>query len=212
MENADSSAAAMRELVARRADQIALECTELSRWGELYDEYVRQAEALEALRRDRAETRRRIRLAEGRIAREERRLERLEAGVGGTRRGRPVRVAVDDGAWETLKREAVRRRVSLLWWLGDLLRIEVKALVRGDVVGRPSSRRRRSAAETDPMPRQRFLRVDADDEHWSALRAAALDVDLTVSRYVGELAEQAAHEAGWRVNGRSGDGPRTGVP
>jgi putative ABC transport system permease protein len=37
--------------------------------------------------------------------------------------GRPVRIEVDDEAWAVLKREAVQRRVWLVWWLGDLVRI-----------------------------------------------------------------------------------------
>jgi hypothetical protein len=48
------------------------------------------------------------------------------------------------------------------------------------------------------VPRRRFLRIDASDDDWGALRAAALDLGITLGRYVGELAEAAALETGWR--------------
>ncbi len=137
---------------------------------------------------------------EQRAERERRRSERLAASVGwvasgstGADRGR------SDEAWATVKREAVRRRLWLVWWIGDLIRIELDALAADEVSGRPSTRRRRSPGEDDPQPRQRFLRIDIDDERWSAFRAAALDVELGVGRYVGELAEAAAYEVGWRA-------------
>ena len=114
-------------------------------------------------------------------------------------RGRPVRVEVDPDVWAVVKREAVRRRLWLVWWVGDLVRIEVDSLAAGEVSGRPSTRSRRSPGEDDPQPWQRFLRIDVGDEHWSAFRAAALDVDLGVGRYVGELAEAAAYDVGWRA-------------
>ena len=82
---------------------------------------------------------------------------------------------------------------------GRPVRIEVEALEAGEVSGRPSTRRRRSPGEVETDPRTRFLRIDVDDDHWSAFRAAALDVELGVGRYVGELAEAAAHEVGWRA-------------
>jgi hypothetical protein len=109
-----------------------------------------------------------------------------------------VRIAVDDDAWATLKPEAVRRRVSLVSWLGDLIRAEVEALAADDVVGTPASRRRRSPGEGAPAPLRRFVRIDVDDDVWLDLRAVALDEGMTVGRYVGELAEAAAFDAGWR--------------
>lgn len=156
--------------------------------------YEEQAE----LRRQRVLTERRIRALEQRVERERRRAERRVVSADGSRRGRPVRIEVDDEAWAVLKRAAVRSRVWLVWWLGDLVRVEVESLAAGSVSGRPSSRRRRSPREGEPMPRGRFLRVDVDDERWAALRAAAMEAGLTVGRYVGELAESAAHDAGWR--------------
>lgn len=156
--------------------------------------YGEQAE----LRRERVLTERRIRALEQRVERERRRAERRVVSADGSRRGRPVRIEVDDEAWALLKREAVQRRVWLVWWLGELVRVEVEELASGEVSGRPASRRRRSPGEGDPVPRRRFLRVDVDDERWAGLRAAATEAGLTVGRYVGELAEAAAYEAGWR--------------
>jgi hypothetical protein len=170
----------------------------LARFRELFERrhalYEEQAE----LRRERVLTERRIRALEWRVERERRRAERRVVSADGSRRGRPVRIEVDDGAWAVLKREALTRRVWLVWWVGDLVRVEVQALDAGSVSGTPSSRRRRSPGEGDPMPRRRFLRIDVDDERWASFRAASLASGLTVGRYVGELVECAAHEAGWR--------------
>lgn len=132
----------------------------------------------------------------------QRRVERLGTRQGGPRRGRAVRIDVDDGAWATVKREAVRRRLWLVWCLGDLIRIEVGDLVVGEVTGTPTSRRRRSPGEGEPAPRRRFVRVEVYYDLWLDLRAGALDAGVTVGRYVGELAEAVAHEAGWRAAAR----------
>jgi len=110
-----------------------------------------------------------------------------------------VRIDVDEEAWATVKREAVRQRLRLVLWLGDLVRIEVEGLAAGQVTGTPASRRRRSPGEGEPTPFRRFVRVDVDDDHWLDLRAAALDAEVSVGRYVGELAEAVAYEAGWRA-------------
>jgi hypothetical protein len=171
----------------------------LAQFKELFERrhalYEEQAE----LRRQRTLTERRIRAVEQREERERRRAERRVVSADGSRRGRPVRIEVDDGAWAVLKREAAVRRVWLVWWLGDLVRVEAESIAAGEVSGPPSSRRRRSPGEGDPTSRRRFLRVDVDDDRWAALRAAAMETPLTVGRYVGELAEAAAYELGWRA-------------
>ena len=181
--------------VEARVDE---EREKLARFRELFERrhalYEEQAE----LRRQRMLTERRIRALEQRVERERRRAERRVVSADGSRRGRPVRIEVDDGAWAVLKLEAVRGRVWLVWWLGELVRVEVDALAAGSVSGPPSSRRRRSPGEGDPLPRRRFLRVDVDDDRWAVLRAVAMAAGLAVGRYVGELAEAAAYEAGWR--------------
>lgn len=50
----------------------------------------------------------------------------------------------------------------------------------------------------------RPVRIDVDDEHWGVVRVAAVDVGLTVGRYVGELVEAAAYEVGWRAGASPG--------
>lgn len=170
----------------------------LARFMELFERRHAMYEEQAELRRERVLTERRIRALEAREERERRRAERRVVSADGSRRGRPVRVEVDDGAWAVLKLEALHRRVWLVWWVGELVRVEVDSLAAGSESGPPSSRRRRSPGEGDPVLRRRFLRVDVDDDRWAALRAAATEAGLTVGRYVGELAEAAAYEVGWR--------------
>lgn len=187
-------------LIGNGAQRVEEERESLAEWMELYEQHVRQVEELMLLRRERAETERRVRMFEKRFEREQRRSERIVASADGSRRGRAVRIDVDDDAWATIKREAVRRRLWLVWWVGELVRVEVQGLAAGEAAGRPSSRRRRSPGEGDPQLRQRFLRIDVGDDCWNTFRAAALDIDLTVGRYVGELAEIVAYECGWRAS------------
>ena len=58
---------------------------------------------------------------------------------------------------------------------------------------------RKDAGEGDPVPRRRFLRIQADDEMWKAFRLAAVDLDVSSARYLGEIAEAEAHRLGWRA-------------
>ena len=46
-------------------------------------------------------------------------------------------------------------------------------------------------------------RIQADDETWKAFRLAAVDLDVSSARYLGEIAEAEAHRLGWRAAGRS---------
>jgi hypothetical protein len=187
-------------------DRVGEERAELERFKELYRRRQELYDEQALLRRERLQAEQKVRALERRVERERRRSERLAVSVDGSRRGRAVRIEVDDGAWTTVKREAVRQRVWLVWWVGDLVRAEVDALDAGELSGAPSTRRRRSPGEDAPRPRQRFLRIDVDDEHWNAFRAATLDVGLTVGRYVGELAEAAAYERGWRAAAQPNSG------
>lgn len=118
--------------VEARVDE---EREKLARFRELFERrhalYEEQAE----LRRQQVLTERRIRALEQRVERERRRAERRVVSADGSRRGRPVRIEVDDQAWAVLKREAVQRRVWLVWWLGDLVRVESDALAAGSVSG-----------------------------------------------------------------------------
>jgi hypothetical protein len=180
-------------------ERVGEERAELKRFKELYARRQALYDEQAQLRRERIQAEQKVRAFEQRVEREQRWSERLAVSADGSRRGRAVRIDVDEAAWTVVKREAVRRRVWLVWWVGDLVRAEVDALDAGEVSGAPSSRRRRSPGEDVPLPRRRFLRIDVDDDHWNALRAASLEVGLTVGRYVGELAEAAAYERGWRA-------------
>ncbi len=129
------------------------ERAELARFKELFEQRHALYEEQAWLRRERFHLEQKALALERRAEHERRRLERRAVSADGSRRGRPVRIDVDDGAWAALKREAVRRRLWLVWWVGELIRLEVEALESGRVSGRPSTRRRRSPGEDDPQPR-----------------------------------------------------------
>ena len=187
------------EELAEAEDRLANEQAKVSRLNELVEQRSALLIQVDALQRERVAAETEARAVEKRLAYQQRRVERLGTRQGGPRRGRPVRIDVDDVAWATLKREAVRQRLWLVWWLGDLIRIEVGCLAAGTVTATPASRRRRSPGEGEPDPRRRFVRIDIDDDSWLDLRSVALDAGLSVGRYVGELAEAAAYDAGWRA-------------
>ena len=84
--------------------------------------------------------------------------------------------------------------------LGELATVEADQLTSGDVTGTPASRRRRSPGENLPRPTRRFLRILTDDERWAVLRVNAHDNNLTIIRYLGEVAEAEAHHLGWRAH------------
>lgn len=106
-------------------------------FGRRHELYAEQA----WLRRERIQTEQKLRALEQRAEREERRSEQLVASADGSRWGRPVRIEVDDEAWATVKREAVRQRLWLVWWICDLVCIEVEALDAREVSGQPSTQR-----------------------------------------------------------------------
>lgn len=162
--------------------------------------HVRNYEVKQA----RIDAERATRAAEKRADYQTRRLERLGTRSGDSRNGRPVRVEVDDGAWATLRRESLRTGTTLMWRLGHLVCCELTALAEGEVLGRPSSRRRRSQGEGDPVPRRRFIRIAIEDDAWLNFRTAALDLGISASRYLGELVEVAAHQVDWRAAPSSG--------
>lgn len=199
LDGLDDSIATEEQLIAGVEDRVEEERVKLARFSELFQQRQALYDKEASLRREQLRMEQKVRALEQRAERERLRSERFVSSANGSRRGRPVRVEVDPDAWAVVKREAFRRQLWLVWWIGDLVRIELDALAAGEVSGRPSTRRRRSPGEDEPQPRQRFLRIDVDDEHWSAFRAVALEVELGVGRYVGELAEAAAHEAGWRA-------------
>ncbi len=187
------------EDLAEAEDRLVNEQAKVARLNELIEQRSALLRQVDALQRERVAAEEEARAVERRLTYQQRRVERLGTRQEGTRRGRAVRIEVDDGAWATVKREAVCRRRWLVSWLGDLIRIEVEGVAAGEVTGTPASRRRRSPGEGEPSPRSRFVRIDVADDIWLGLRAAALEAGVPVGRYLGELAEAIAHEAGWRA-------------
>ncbi len=198
-ERLDRDVVEAEEELAEAEDRLVNEKAKVARLNELIERRSGLLQHVDALQRERVAAELEARAVERRLAYQQRRVERLGTRRDGPRRGRPVRIDVDEEAWATVKREAVRQRLRLVLWLGDLVRIEVEGLAAGQVTGTPASRRRRSPGEGEPTPFRRFVRVDVDDDHWLDLRAAALDAEVSVGRYVGELAEAVAYEAGWRA-------------
>ena len=139
------------------------ERAKLARFKELFERRHALYEEQAWLRRERFQVEQKVLALERRAERERRRLERRAGSADGSRRGRPVRIDVDDEAWAALKREAVRRRLWLVWWLGELIRIEVEALEAGQVSGRPSTASspltgRGGADASDKVPAHRCRR------------------------------------------------------
>lgn len=198
-ERLDRDVVEAEEELAEAEDRLVNEKAKVARLNELIERRSGLLQHVDALQRERVAAELEARAVERRLAYQQRRVERLGTRRDGPRRGRPVRIDVDEEAWATVKREAVRQRLRLVLWLGDLVRIEVEGLAAGQVTGTPASRRRRSPGEGEPTPFRRFVHVDVDDDHWLDLRAAALDAEVSVGRYVGELAEAVAYEAGWRA-------------
>lgn len=189
---------AQEELVEAR-DRLANEDVKVARLKALIEDRSALLRQVEARQRERIEAELAARSLEKRVEYQRRRLERLGSREDGPRRGRPIRIEVDDDAWAVVKAEAVRRRYRLVDWVGGLVRTEVDAIAADQVSSRPALRRRRSPGEGDPIPRSRFLRIDVDDDCWLEVRSAALALRMSAGRYVGELVEAEAHAMGWRV-------------
>jgi hypothetical protein len=57
----------------------------------------------------------------------------------------------------------------------------------------------RARTRVDWPRRGRPVRIDVDDDAWAVLRVNAPDNNLTIIRYLGEIAEEEAHRLGWRA-------------
>jgi hypothetical protein len=95
------------------------------------------------------------------------------------RANRPVKVEVNPAAWEAVKREAVRRRRTVGFAVGEL----VCRSVQDGVV--PRNR-------PQPSSVRRFARLLVDEETWAQFRVLALDAHLSIGRFVGLLVEREA--------------------
>jgi len=124
-------------------DRLANEQSKVARLNELIDRRSDLLRQVGALQRERVAAEAEARSVEKRLDRQQRRVERLGTRKDGPRRGRAVRIDVDDDAWASVKGEAIRRQLWLVWWIGDLVGdlvgVEVEGLAAGEVSGRPSS-------------------------------------------------------------------------
>lgn len=183
----------LKERASTEAEKVAAIRELLERKRTLLAEMTR-------MQRERTEAEKATRAAERRLEFERRRSERLGQRKEGPRSGRPVRIEVDDGAWEVLRCEAISRRWSLMGWVGELVDSEAEAVEEGRISGSPQSRRRRSPGEAEPATRLRFLRVRVGEAVWTAHRLMATKLGLSAARYLGEIAEAEAHRLGWRAS------------
>ena len=162
----------------------------LEEWTRRYRERTERALALEAAAAEAADTIHRADVARRRIARKqgslqkraEREARRAEGGmyVGEKRRpNHPMHVEVDPAAWNTVKRDAVRRRTTI-------------ARAVGDLVGRAAEERLRPRRDPRRAPAHRFARLFVDDETWASFRTLAFDLGVSAGRLVGLIVEREA--------------------
>lgn len=126
------------EELAEAEDRLANEQAMVARLNELVEQRSALLLQVDVLQRERVAAEMEARAVEKRLVYQQRRVERLGTRQGGQRRGRAVRIDVDDEAWAALKREAVRHRLWLVWWLGELVRIELEGLAAGTVTATPA--------------------------------------------------------------------------
>ena len=173
-----------------------------------YRERTARAFALEEAALELNEAVRRAATVRKRIERRQetqrRRAERVTTGKS-RRPSRPVKVDVDPEAWESVKRDGVRRR----WWMGAVVGELVRMAVEDGVVPRNRPQQKsaqdpggtahtqQSSAQSDcaaALCKGRiFARLFVDEETWAQFRELALDAHVSVSRLVGLLVEREAH-------------------
>jgi hypothetical protein len=100
---------------------------------------------------------------------------------------RATRLAVEPGAWNVVKNEALSRRVAV----GYLVARFVADAVAHNTVPR--------AVRDERCVTQHFIRlIGLDVETWTTFRAMALDAHVTSTRMVGLVVEAEARRLGWR--------------
>jgi hypothetical protein len=178
-----------------------------------YRERTARAFALEEAALEFNEAVRRAATVRRRIERrQETRRRRAERGTTRKPRrpSRPVKVDVDPEAWETVKRDGVRRR----WWIGAVVGELVRLAVQDGVVPRNRPQRKsaqdaaraqqthQSSKQTSAQggrqrsgqaPGRLFARIFIDEETWAQFRLLALDAHVSSGRLVGLLVEREAH-------------------
>jgi uncharacterized protein (DUF1778 family) len=95
------------------------------------------------------------------------------------RANRPVKVDVDPHAWEVVKRAAIRQRLTVGQFVGELVCRSAHSGVKP----------RRTPAHDVA---RRFARLVVDDETWAKFRVLAVDAHVSTGRCVGLLVELEA--------------------
>ncbi len=101
---------------------------------------------------------------------------------------RPAHIDVDPNAWNTVKRDALKRYETVGGRVGELV-----VQFTGKALPPPHSSVRTSE--------HRFARLTVPDESWAAFRGLAVDAHVTTARLVGLVAETEAVRLGWRSTG-----------
>ena len=101
---------------------------------------------------------------------------------------RPAHIDVDPNAWNTVKRDALKRYETIGGRVGELV-----VQFTDKAVPPPHSSVRTSE--------HRFARLFVPDESWGAFRGIAVDAHVTTARLVGLVVETEAVCLGWRSTG-----------
>ena len=176
---------------ALTAEEMSVEAEAIRRQTQEATELADAATMLRDAELEAAALRRRLQRT---ISAEQRRLDReqrrAEGGLYANQPradNRPTRLAVDAGAWEVLKGEAVRRRTSVGYLAGRL----VADAVRYNSLPRVPA--------DDRCVTQHFARlVRVDVETWTSFRSMAFDAHVTTTRMLGLVVEREARRIGWR--------------
>ncbi|MGQ0824113.1 MAG: hypothetical protein ACT4OX_03600 [Actinomycetota bacterium] len=154
----------------------------LEEFARQYRERAERALALEEATAEYEDARYRAEVVCRRIERKQAARVRRRERIGAEdrhRANRPVKVDVDPHAWEVVKREAIRRRLTVGQAVGELVCRSAHSGIRP----------RRSPARNVV---RRFARLVVDDGAWAEFRVLALDARVSTGRCVGLLVELEA--------------------
>ena len=107
---------------------------------------------------------------------------------------RPIHVDVDPAAWAALKSAAIRRRTTVGEMVGCLVRAELERTDRKyskSLQRSPGDRSEAWGQHRRVAGAKLFARITLDDDDWAAFKILALNHELTVSRAVGLIVEEA---------------------
>jgi hypothetical protein len=154
----------------------------LEEFARTYRQRTEQALAREAATAEYEEARYQAEIARRRIERAQAARARRRERMGSNdrhRANRPVKVDVDAQAWALMKRDAIRQRLTVGEYVGELVCRSAQSGVKP---------RRRSA----PDLVRRFARLVVDGETWAECRVLAVDARVSTGRCVGLLVELEA--------------------